>query len=35
MLPLHDSWDERAGLKESGQKTSTKTALSSLEEGGV
>lgn len=29
MFPLRISWDEKAGLNESGQKTSTKTALSS------
>ena len=33
MFPLRISWDEKAGLNESGQKTSTKTALSSLKEG--
>jgi hypothetical protein len=35
MFPLQNSGDERAGLNESGQKTSTKTALSSLKEEGV
>ena len=35
MFPLRISGDETAGLKESGQKTSTKTALSSLKEVGV